>query len=703
MCGVDLVTLDSVYFENESRVQCLARAVDMKGRKGREMASEVLTIKSSGREKRFCPGDTPQPFTTRITYLTGAEKREVPSNLVLELLIPHLDGMIPRIQNKDDPCLQWAESENRTVEGEPYQFDWRIRGTETVNFYRHLDLEKCLWRFYWFIHVSYTSECHLHFLENENYNEIVKPVNVSCTFPSKVDSPAYNFSQNAKMKFSLSPRSSRVKSGARKGKILGGELEVLKTHVQDTGQVQIHFRTLPLFDGIFVLQHPNSRHNSHVIAMDSEKYLELSLLKTEPPHQYWRFTAPSFLESGSGEYQVHLIPCLKKGEEGKGEEVCRPKNPIQLPIELRPIPLSNQVPDRYGLGTSLRIVRDLSRWYTDKDPPELPQGFLHESFAVTNCDNAFKRVTGTLLLGGEVYGLVIPTEREKRHRNSSHTLQVEKCFLCHGKDNSFPVFDPSKDLFGCLLPYPHIQRFIIFDAENGGDLWFLQCVFSKARSQKDFASLNEVNMVSHLGNSGLGTSMGMLIFTDRQTETQEPVEISHLSSSPVVFIVIASAICLLLVIAIASSIAYCASKSKEDLSVAPVTVTVATPFGNSRVDATSFPQMYAEAAEMKSSKCLPSFCEQAYDIWHMTFTCCKVHTLLLWGNVGGLSDLLLCCLEEECSSLRVAKYASTAPIITPTPRGMSKRSRDVFIVLVQFRSVRVIWIKRQINTLLTSP
>ena len=44
----------------------------------------------------------------RMYQYSGTEKREVPSNLVLELLIPHLDGMIPRIQNKDDPCLQWV-------------------------------------------------------------------------------------------------------------------------------------------------------------------------------------------------------------------------------------------------------------------------------------------------------------------------------------------------------------------------------------------------------------------------------------------------------------------------------------------------------------------------------------------------------------------------------------------------------------------
>ena len=69
-----------------------------------------------------------------------------------------------------------------------------------------------------------------------------------------------SFTWLPRMKFSFSPRSSRVKSEARKGKILSGELEVLKTHVQNTGQVQIHFRTLPLFEGIFVLQHPNSRY-----------------------------------------------------------------------------------------------------------------------------------------------------------------------------------------------------------------------------------------------------------------------------------------------------------------------------------------------------------------------------------------------------------------------------------------------------------
>ncbi|XP_059121180.1 FRAS1-related extracellular matrix protein 2-like isoform X2 [Peromyscus eremicus] len=175
------ITLDSIYFQPGSRVQCAARAVNADGNEGLELMSPIVTI---DREEGLCQPRVPgvvgaEPFSAKLRY-TGPEDPDFANLIKLTVTMPHIDGMLPIISTRElsnfeltlspdgtrvgnhkcSNLLDYNEvkthhgfltnaTKNPEVIGEtyPYQYSVLVRGSSTLRFYRNLNLEACLWEF----------------------------------------------------------------------------------------------------------------------------------------------------------------------------------------------------------------------------------------------------------------------------------------------------------------------------------------------------------------------------------------------------------------------------------------------------------------------------------------------------------------------------------------------------------------------------
>uniref|UniRef100_A0A8B9GXR1 FRAS1 related extracellular matrix 2b n=1 Tax=Astyanax mexicanus TaxID=7994 RepID=A0A8B9GXR1_ASTMX len=87
------ITLDSIYFQAGSRVQCAARAVSAGGDEGLELSSSIISIST---EEGLCQSRVPgavgaEPFSAKLRY-TGPEDTDHPNLIKLTVTMPHIDG-----------------------------------------------------------------------------------------------------------------------------------------------------------------------------------------------------------------------------------------------------------------------------------------------------------------------------------------------------------------------------------------------------------------------------------------------------------------------------------------------------------------------------------------------------------------------------------------------------------------------------------
>ncbi|KAF5898203.1 FRAS1-related extracellular matrix protein 2-like, partial [Clarias magur] len=176
-----IITLDSIYFQAGSRVQCAARAVNSNGDEGLELSSPIVSIST---EEGMChPRKVgtvgAEPFSAKLQY-TGSEDPEHANLIKLSVTMPHTDGMLPVLSTRalsnfeltlspdgsrvgNHRCsnlldfdevptrhgfLTKATKSAEQVGGSaPYQYNSTMRGLNTLRFYRNLNLEACLWEF----------------------------------------------------------------------------------------------------------------------------------------------------------------------------------------------------------------------------------------------------------------------------------------------------------------------------------------------------------------------------------------------------------------------------------------------------------------------------------------------------------------------------------------------------------------------------
>ncbi|MGH0133017.1 UNVERIFIED_CONTAM: hypothetical protein FKN15_022782 [Acipenser sinensis] len=334
------ISLDAIYFQAGSRVQCGARAFNANGDAGLEMLSPIFVI---SREEGLCQPRIPgtvgaEPFSAKIRY-TGPEDPDHPNLIRLTVTMPHMDGMLPVIStrpmsnfeltlspdgtrvgnHKCSNLLDYNEiqtqhgfitdnTKNPEVIGEasPYQYSSALRSSNTLRFYRNLNLEACLWEFNSYYDMSeLLTDCSgsigtdgqvLNLVQS--YVTLRVPLYVSYVFHSPVAVGGWqHFDLQSELRLTFVYDTAilwndGISSPAESE--LQGALYPTSMRINEEGLLVVNFKTEVRFRGQFVMAHPGTSLSSMVMSADHPGLtFTLSLVRTEPtynqPVQQWSF------------------------------------------------------------------------------------------------------------------------------------------------------------------------------------------------------------------------------------------------------------------------------------------------------------------------------------------------------------------------------------------------------------------------------
>uniref|UniRef100_A0A8C3G2X1 FRAS1 related extracellular matrix 2b n=1 Tax=Cyclopterus lumpus TaxID=8103 RepID=A0A8C3G2X1_CYCLU len=465
-----LITLDSVYFQAGSRVQCAARGVNSNRDEGLELSSPIVSISMDEGmcQPRVAGTVGAEPFTAKLRY-TGTEDAEHPNLIKLTVTMPHIDGMLPVVSTRalsnfeltlspdgtrvgNHRCsnlLDHAEvktrygflteaTKNPEVIGETssYQYSTSLRGSSTLRFYRNLNLEACLWEFTSYYDMSeLLSDCGGNIGTDgqvlnlvQSYVTLRVPLHVSYVFHSPVGAGGWqHFDLQSELRLTFVYDTAilwRDGVGSPPEAELQGALYPTSMRINGQGRLVVNFRTEARFRGLFVFAHPASPLTSMVMCPDHPGLtFNLSLVRNEPtynqPIQQWTFVSDFAVRDYSGTYTVKLITCTSPPSlEYTIPPVCNPREPLTFDMDIRFQQLSLAI---------------MTCW----------------CFNVHYCwDTIYGRV------------MVDPVQ----NLGDSFICNIEKVFLCTGADGYVPKYNPSNFEFGCLADAPSLlYRFKIID------------------------------------------------------------------------------------------------------------------------------------------------------------------------------------------------------------------------------------------------
>ncbi|KAG2457200.1 FRAS1-related extracellular matrix protein 2-like [Polypterus senegalus] len=490
------ITLDSVYFQAGSRVQCAARAVNSNGDEGLELMSPVVSvsIEEGMCQPRLVGAVGAEPFSAKLRY-TGAEDPDHPNLIKLTVTMPHIDGMLPVVSTRDlsnfeltlspdgtrvgnhkcSNLLNYNEvktrygflteaTKNPEVIGEtsPYQYSGSLRGENTLRFYRNLNLEACLWEFISYYDMSeLLTDCGgtigtdgqvLNLVQS--YVTLRVPLHVSYVFHSPVGAGGWqHFDLESELRLTFVYDTAILWKdgiGSPPEAELQGALYPTSMRINEEGRLVVNFRTEARFRGLFVTSHSASYLTSMVMCADHPGLtFNLSLVRNEPtynqPIQQWTFTSDFAVRDYSGTYTVKLIPCTASAnQEYTIPAVCNPREPITFDIDIRFQQVSDPVAAEFSLNTQMFLLSKKALWLSDGS-----MGFGQES------DTAFSE-------GDIIYGRVMVDPVQ--NLGDSFICNIEKVFLCTGSDGYIPKYNPPNFEFGCLADSPSLlYRFKIID------------------------------------------------------------------------------------------------------------------------------------------------------------------------------------------------------------------------------------------------
>ncbi|XP_012886943.1 PREDICTED: FRAS1-related extracellular matrix protein 2 [Dipodomys ordii] len=491
-----IITLDSIYFQPGSRVQCAARAVNMDGNEGLELMSPIITI---GREEGLCQPRVPgvvgaEPFSAKLRY-TGPEDSDFANLIKLTVTMPHIDGMLPVISTRElsnfeltlspdgtrvgnhkcSNLLDYTEvkthhgflteaTKNPEVIGEtyPYQYSSPIRGSNTLRFYRNLNLEACLWEFVSYYDMSeLLTDCGgtigtdgqvLNLVQS--YVTLRVPLYVSYVFHSPVGVGGWqHFDLKSELRLTFVYDTAILWNdgiGSPPEAELQGSLYPTSMRIGEEGRLAVHFKTEAQFHGLFVLSHPASFTSSMIMSADHPGLtFSLRLIRSEPtynqPVQQWSFVSDFAVRDYSGTYTVKLVPCTTpSNQEYHLPVTCNPREPVTFDLDIRFQQVSDPVAAEFSLNTHMYLLSKKSLWLSDGSI-----GFGQES------DVAFAE-------GDVIYGRVMVDPVQ--NLGDSFYCNIEKVFLCTGADGYVPKYSPTNEEYGCLADSPSLlYRFKIVD------------------------------------------------------------------------------------------------------------------------------------------------------------------------------------------------------------------------------------------------
>ncbi|KAM9333818.1 FRAS1-related extracellular matrix protein 2a [Pholidichthys leucotaenia] len=498
-----MITLDSVYFQAGSRVQCAARAVNSNGDEGLELSSPIVTI---SQEEGMCQPRKmgtvgAEPFSAKLRY-TGADDPSHPNLIKVTATMPHIDGMVPVISTRPLTNFELTLSPDGTRVGNhrcsnlldynevttghgfitaqthspesmgnsaPYQFSRSLRGNSTLRFYRNLNLEACLWEFSSYYHMSeLLTDCGgtvgtdgqvLNLVQS--YVTLRVPLYVSYVFHSPVGTGGWqHFDLQSELRLTFVYDTAILWKdgiGSPPQAELRGALYPTSMRINQQGCLVVNFRTKARFRGLFVESHSLGRIkaatalvSSMVMSVDHPGLtFNLTLVRSEPtynqPVQQWTFISDFAVRDYSGTYTVKLIPCTTaQNMEYTVPPVCSPREPITFDLDIRFQQVSDPVAVEFSLNTQMFLLSKRSLWLSDGS-----MGFGQES------DVAFSE-------GDTIYGRVMVDPVQ--NLGESFFCSIEKVFLCTGADGYVPKYNPTKFEFGCLADSPSLlYRFKILD------------------------------------------------------------------------------------------------------------------------------------------------------------------------------------------------------------------------------------------------
>ncbi|XP_006275703.3 FRAS1-related extracellular matrix protein 3 isoform X1 [Alligator mississippiensis] len=490
------ISLDSIYFQAGSRVQCAARAVNANGDVGLELLSPIYTVnREDGQCQPRIPGSVgAEPFSAKIHY-TGPEDPDYPSLIRLTVTMPHMDGMLPVIStrplsnfeltlspdgtrvgnHKCSNLLDYNEiptkhgfltesTKNPEVIGEtsPYQYSNLLRSAKTLRFYRNLNLEACLWEFNSYYDMSeLMADCGgsigtdgqvLNLVQS--YVTLRVPLYVSYVFHSPVAVGGWqHFDLQSELRLTFVYDTAILWKdgiGSPPELELQGSLYPTSMRINDEGRLVVNFRTEIRFQGQLVMSHPGTSLSSMVMSADHPGLtFTLSLLRSEPtfhqPVQQWTFSSDFAVRDYSGTYTVKFLPCTAApNQEYTLPIICNPQEPITFELDIRFQQVSDPVAAEFSLNTHMFLLSKKDLWISDGS-----MGFGEGT------DVAFSE-------GSEIYGRVMVDPVQ--NLGNSFICNIEKVFLCTGADGYVPKYSPDNKEYGCLADSPSLlYRFKILD------------------------------------------------------------------------------------------------------------------------------------------------------------------------------------------------------------------------------------------------
>ncbi|XP_056323273.1 FRAS1-related extracellular matrix protein 2a [Danio aesculapii] len=494
-----MITLDSIYFQAGSRVQCAARAVNSNGDEGLELSSPIVSISMDEGmcQPRKLGTVGAEPFSAKLRY-TGAEDPEYANLIKLTVTMPHIDGMLPVVSTRALSNFDLTLSPDGTRVGNhrcsnlldfnevstrhgfltkatrniqsigetlPYQYSPVLRGQGTLRFYRNLNLEACLWEFVSYYDMSeLLTDCGgtigtdgqvLNLVQS--YVTLRVPLHVSYVFHSPVGAGGWqHFDLHSELRLTFVYDTAILWKdgvGSQTQADLQGNLGALyptSMRINEQGRLVVNFRTEARFRGLFVAGHPASTVKSIVMSADHPGLtFNLTLVRTEPtysqPVQQWMFISDFAVRDYSGTYTVNLIPCTAAlNVEFTVPPVCNPREAITFDLDIRFQQVSDPVAVEFSLNTQMFLLSKKALWLSDGS-----MGFGQES------DAAFSE-------GDVIYGRVMVDPVQ--NLGDSFYCNIEKVYLCTGADGYVPKYNPSKSEFGCLADSPSLlYRFKIID------------------------------------------------------------------------------------------------------------------------------------------------------------------------------------------------------------------------------------------------
>uniref|UniRef100_A0A8D0L5A9 FRAS1 related extracellular matrix 3 n=1 Tax=Sphenodon punctatus TaxID=8508 RepID=A0A8D0L5A9_SPHPU len=490
------ITLDSIYFQAGSRVQCAARAVNANGDVGLELLSQIYTV---SREDGLCQPRIPgtvgaEPFSAKIRY-TGPDDPDYPNLIKLIVRMPHIDGMLPVIStrplsnfeltlspdgtrvgnHKCSNLLDYNEiqtthgfitdnTKNLEVTGEtsPYQYSTSLRSARTLRFYRNLNLEAFLWEFNSYYDMSeLLTDCSgsigtdgqvLNLVQS--YVTLRLPLYVSYVFHSPAAVGGWqHFDLQSEWRLTFVYDTAILWKdgiGSPPEAELQGSLYPTSMRINDEGRLVVNFRTEIRFRGQLVMSHPGTSLSSMVMSADHPGLtFTLSLLRSEPtfhhPMQQWSFVSDFAVRDYSGIYTVKFIPCTAApSQEYTLPIICNPREPITFDLDIRFQQVSDPVAAEFSLNTQMFLLSKKELWISDGS-----MGFGEGT------DVAFTE-------GSEIYGRVMVDPVQ--NLGDSFICNIEKVFLCTGADGYVPKYHPNSKEYGCLADSSSLlYRFKILD------------------------------------------------------------------------------------------------------------------------------------------------------------------------------------------------------------------------------------------------